>query len=61
MGSLLEHHQLISGETIFEGRGSLLLLRLTQPWIRRQLNDHKKGIEVSVPRKNALADDNEKT
>jgi hypothetical protein len=59
MGKLLEHRELNSGETIFEGRGSLLLLRPTQPWIRRQLNDHNKGIEVSIPRKIPLEGDNE--
>jgi hypothetical protein len=59
MGKLLEHRELNSGETIFEGRGFLLLLRPTPPWIKQQLDDHKKGIEASAPRKNALEDNNE--
>jgi hypothetical protein len=59
MGELLEHRELNSGETIIEGRGFLLLLRPTPPWIKQQLNDHNKGIEVSIPRKIPLEGDNE--
>lgn len=59
MGKLLQHRELNSGEALLEGRGFLLPLRLIQPLMSRQLNDHEKGIEVSVPRKDSPERNNE--